>query len=427
MSFKKEMLVFASKRKSFARILALVLFIFVLPLLLLHGQKQKLIPEAAAAAPLYQASPACTPPTQMASTPEQTAWQLFVAATCPVNAGKYPYVVWENWIEQSDLYQQSGLAVQAQRTHRLHGSPLAQARASSTAHGSLTAGLPQVANQNCTVSAITGRTICEEVRINPDAQTYITQTAGGLQLRNNQAQLAASGGSINFPMPAVEIKADWIKLDSCSNPPQGVHVENISGVCYALAGMHLISKLWPTWVWATFEALNLTTNPQRCVALGCNDPWGSNPAYSQGGPNGNTELSADLQSLMKSANLAPEWFNYRLDGVQMTFNNTGNNQIATATLLGNSIIEGENAGVPMEQASCITCHSVSSVASNGADGIGFLAASTFNPVGSAVAPPASSGSCQWITRDFVWSLLLAPPSAPSGCTATNTMSARRRK
>jgi hypothetical protein len=182
--------------------------------------------------------------------------------------------------------------------------------------------------------------------------------------------------------------------------------------------MHLISKLTPNWLWATFEPQNMTTNPQRCVALGCNDPWGSNPAYTQGGASGNTQLTSQLQSLMQSANLAPEWFNYRLDGVQMTFNNgPGNNQIATATLLGNSIIEGENAGVPMEQASCITCHSVSSVASNGADGISFLAAA-FNPVGSQVAPPAASGNCKWITRDFVWSLLLAQPNGPNGCTST---------
>ena len=31
---------------------------------------------------------------------EEVAWQLWVAATCPVNDNQYPYVVWENWIEQ---------------------------------------------------------------------------------------------------------------------------------------------------------------------------------------------------------------------------------------------------------------------------------------------------------------------------------------
>jgi len=35
---------------------------------------------------------------------EETAWQIWVAAMCPVNADQYPFVVWENWIEQSQLY-----------------------------------------------------------------------------------------------------------------------------------------------------------------------------------------------------------------------------------------------------------------------------------------------------------------------------------
>jgi hypothetical protein len=387
---------------------------------------------SAQAATALQDSSACTPPTQMASTPEQTAWQLFVAATCPVNSSKYPYVVWENWIEQSDLYKppsaKGGVSAAAQ--HRLHGSPLAAARASrGNARLALGAGvgLPQLANQNCNSKTASGRTICEEVRLNPDAQKYITSTAGGLQMRANQAKLAASAGTIAFTAPSVEIKADWIQYPAatCSNPPQGVHVELIGKYCYALAGMHLISKLAPNWIWATFEPQNLTTNPKRCVELGCNDPFGSNPPYSQGGASGNTQLTPALQQLMTSAHLAQEWFNYRLDGVQMNFVNSGNNQIATATLLGNSIIEGDNVGMPMQQASCITCHSVSSVASNGEDGIGFLGAA-FNPVGSAVAPLAKSGSCQWIDRDFVWSLLLAYPTGPSSCGTGATAAHKRR-
>jgi hypothetical protein len=372
------------------------------------------------AATPYQSPSACTPPTQMAPTPEQTAWQLFVAATCPVNSNKYPYVVWENWIEQSDLYappKQGKLA--ATSAHRLHGSPLAEIRRSRNARNALTAGAgaPQIANQSCNTHTASGRTICEEVRINPDAQKYIQSTAGGLQIRANQAKLAATGGTVDFTTPSVEIKADWIQLSSCSNPPQGVHVEQIGNTCYALGGLHLISKLAPNWIWATFEPQNLATNPKRCVELGCNDPWGSSPAYSQGGPSGNTQQTPGIKVLMTSANLAPEWFNYRLDGVQMVFNNTSGNQIATATLLGNSIIEGDNVGMPMLQASCITCHSVSSVASNGADGIGFLGAAEFNPVGSDQAPPAPSGNCKWIQRDFVWSMFLAYPAGPSACTS----------
>src|ERR1019366_22133 len=50
-------------------------------------------------------SPGCAFPTQMSATPEQTAWQLFVAASCPTTKNQ---VVWENWIEQSKMYPASG-------------------------------------------------------------------------------------------------------------------------------------------------------------------------------------------------------------------------------------------------------------------------------------------------------------------------------
>jgi len=405
---------------------------FVLVLICFNHTKSIAAPPPVYAAP-YQGLNPCTPPTQMAATPEQTAWQLFVAATCPVNSNKYPYVVWENWIEQTDLYSGKKLTSQASATaqHRFHGSPLAAARRTRGSHQTaLTAGKGalQLANQNCNSKTASGRTICEEVRINPDAQKYILSTAGGLQLRASQAKLAATGGAIAFTTPSVEIKADWIQYPAaaCQTSAQGVHVEQIGQFCYALAGLHLISKLAPNWIWATFEPQNLTTNPKRCIDLGCNDPWGSSPAYSQGGATGNTQQTAQLKALMAAARLAPEWFNYRLDGVQTDFTKTGNGQIATATLLGNSIIEGDNVGMPLQQSSCITCHSVSSVASNGTDGITLLNAE-YNPVGSNQAPPAASGNCKWIQRDFVWSFLLATPPGPSSCSSTAAVLGKKRR
>jgi len=82
-----------------------------------------IVPSAAAAA----SSAACTFPTEPAATPEKTAWQLFVAANCPANRSQ---VVWETWIEQSDLYPANGQVAKellAHPKHRLHGSPLARA------------------------------------------------------------------------------------------------------------------------------------------------------------------------------------------------------------------------------------------------------------------------------------------------------------
>src|SRR5215472_4065428 len=81
---------------------------------------------AAAQAP----SDPCSPPTVVTGSAEETAWRIFVAATCPVNQNQYPFVVWENWVEQVQSYPAnplrglsipSSLANLINKTHQLHG------------------------------------------------------------------------------------------------------------------------------------------------------------------------------------------------------------------------------------------------------------------------------------------------------------------
>ncbi|MBV8809295.1 MAG: hypothetical protein JO033_11535 [Acidobacteriaceae bacterium] len=359
----------------------------------------------------------CAAPTEITD-PEETAWRLWVAATCPVNNNQYPFVVWENWLEQDQMYPldpQNGLKVpnsSAENTtanlHELHASPLALIR--NPGLTTVVPGLLGAADQNCNKSGTPpphqpNLVICEEVRENGAQEDYIA----GIKLwdRRGQQKLAAARADIEFPADAVEIKADWIQLSTiglnCSSLSQAfknsIHVEMIHGNCFALAGMHLMSKLLDNWVWATFEPQNSITNPERCKVLGCSDSFGSNPSESHGA---NTRLTQQLSDLMNAANLAPEWKNYRLDGVQITFTSNGD-----PTLLGNSIIEGENAGVPLKQSSCISCHAVSAIkSSDGSDGTSLL---TNLPIGEPEPLPGP----RWIRRDFVWSALLACPNGPA--------------
>jgi hypothetical protein len=358
----------------------------------------------------------CSPPNRITSSIEETAWRLWVAATCPVNQDQYPYVVWENWIEQDQLYPldpANGLKVpnslpplNSAARHLLHASPLTLAK--NPGLTTVVPGLLGAPDQNCNKSGTPppnqpNLVLCEEVRENGATEDYIAGSS--FWNRGGQQHAAVTKADIQFPASSVEIKADWIQLSSiglsCSNLPAGfsqsVHVEMINGNCFALVGMHLISKLLNNWIWATFEPQNLTTNPNRCKVLGCTDPFGSRPRETKGA---STQLSSRLSNLMTAANLAPEWRNYRLDGVQIFFTDDGN-----PTLLGNSIIEGENAGVPLEQASCISCHAVSSVKTDGTDGITFL--NSVNPVGNPEPLPPD-----WIRRDFVWSLFEACPKSP---------------
>jgi hypothetical protein len=71
----------------------------------------------------------CAAPNEAGASFEET--QIWVAATCPVNSDQYPFVVWENWIEQAQLYPADplkGLKVPNSGAptapHILHNSPL---------------------------------------------------------------------------------------------------------------------------------------------------------------------------------------------------------------------------------------------------------------------------------------------------------------
>ncbi len=358
----------------------------------------------------------CAPPNHMLSSPDKTAWGLLIAATCPVNNNQYPYVTWENWIEQNQMYPPdpdngltipSSLAVANGTTHALHGSPLALLKSASLA--TTVKGLLGAADQDCNIAADPPNgestlVICEEVRENGATQDYIA--GDGLWNRSGQIPAAASESGIEFPGPAIELKVDWIELASlgydCNNLPSslqtGIHIETINGNCYALAGIGLMSKLLNNWIWATWEPQNSITNPNRCQVLGCSDDFGSNPLRTHGA---NTNLTPQLIALMDSANLAPEWRNYRLDGVQVRFVDAD----GKPTLLGNSITEAENAGIPLKQSSCISCHAVSSIENDSTDGITLL---NSNPVGKPQLLPSRA----WSRRDFVWSLSEACPGSP---------------
>jgi hypothetical protein len=360
-----------------------------------------------------QSSP-CNPPDRITGSLEETAWRLWIAATCPVNKNVYPYVTWENWIEQAQMYpldpanvlQIPAALAPSSATRMLHASPLALIK--NPGLEETIPGLLGSPDQVCTKAAAPPENqpnlkICEEVRLNGAQQDYTTGAA--IWNRNGQKKIAAAQGDIQYPKPAVEIKADWIQLESidydCSHLPESltrsVHVETINGHCFAMVGIHVISKLINQWIWASFEPQYFKTNPFRCKVLGCVDSFGSQPAYTRGKP---TMLTGRLERLMDDANLAPEWKNYRLDGVQTKFVDAD----GKPTLLGNSIVEGENVGMDLKQSSCISCHALSSVKNDGSDGIVYLTP-TNNPVGE----PAPLPSNEWIRRDFVWSLLNACP------------------
>ena len=250
-------------------------------------------------------------------------------------------------------------------------------------------------------------------------------------MSGQQAYGNQHSNAITFPKNAVEIKVDWVPVSSFSNPtfacPDPTHqldTENIDGTCYALVGIHIISKVLPDWLWATFEPNSQITNPNRCdpaLYVDCYDPWGTTSSQPYGpGQFESVKQSRQLQERMKSAQLDPAFNNYFLTRVQTQFVDGH----GTALPLGNSFVEF-NAQVLPGQASCITCHKYAyfngQPVQNGQPeqnfggplgppnfptnwpAIGFACYS--NPNGNCLPPAGTSG---WTSQDFSWMLGLLP-------------------
>lgn len=211
---------------------------------------------------------------------------------------------------------------------------------------------------------------------------------------NGQELAAKQGQPANFPSESYELKTSWLWLGTdpakCAEVQGKFYVVNAyyqlfdrdglpSGwqVGYAaLAGMHIINKAQPEWVWITFENIY---NPQFTAA----------------------KLELPLSADVVAANqqyqglLAGNVFaNYQLDGVQTTFTEQGApNQ---PTLLANSTIES----IFQQQSSCITCHNLASISAKGEY---FNLAYTENGnLNYYVGNPPSLAGYNFL--DYVWSM-----------------------
>ncbi|UXI67059.1 hypothetical protein [Tahibacter amnicola] len=297
----------------------------------------------------------------------QFAWGLFVDAMRPVNGS----LNFETWTEQCQLNPQMAgcptVVAGATKARFLHGSALRQSGGSDAKKtdtlqfgvecGAMATG--KVGDYPVPANVKKGATFCEEVFVNASEKDFIV--SNGLTTLNGQKTYGSTrSNAVTFPTSAVEIKADWVSPDSysnptfqCPDPTNSLYTETINGKCYALVGVHISSKVFPDWLWATFEPASNVTNPNRCdPALydTCFDPWGTTSTTPYG--KGKTvPQSPQLKALMASANLNKAFNNYYLTGVQTKFVDAAGKPIP----LGNSFVEF-NAQVPPGQASCITCH-----------------------------------------------------------------------
>lgn len=368
-------------------------------------------PKKSAAAPAVDV---CTVPTSTSTTQEETAWRLFVAINCKIGAGQ---LTWETWTTQACLNNPSDCDDGA----RLHTSALRDTLAPDNPRR--TAGCsPMTTTSTADPTLVqfvppnlsTNPVFCEEVTINSSEEDYARSK--GLLTQAGQVSYLQAGNTIDFPPEAIEVKADWVPASSftnatfdCSKPNGKIYMEMIDGTCYALAGIHISSKLFPNWLWATFEPQYSITNPNRCnpnLYNSCTDAWGSDPATSTGS---DTKATAALTALFDAAGIAldPAFRNYRLTGTQTDFNQP----TTSAGVLGSSFVEF-NADVPAKQASCITCHNYAQRTPSGQTPPGGA------PAGDANVGTPSQLPSEYKPLDFSWFLGFGVPKV-SNCQDVN--------
>jgi len=303
------------------------------------------------------------------------AWNLFLQVMAPADES----LNFETWTEQCQLSPNMVGCPSA-------ASVLLAAKAAGNGkvrmlHGSVMAGGKKLEGSECNAMVAVpikgypppsnlapNATYCEEVFVSPVEAAFVKSNL--TTLVDQQTYGHERSGTINFPgtetndprldLDSLEVKVDWVPATSYSNPSfacpdpnNGLYTETINGTCYALAAIHITSKVMPKWLWATFEPNNTVTNPNRCdpkLYGTCFDPWGttSSRPYGKGEE---AQQSPELHQAMAALHINPAFNNYFLTGLQTEFVDN----LGRPTTLGNSFIEF-NQGVPPGKSSCITCH-----------------------------------------------------------------------
>lgn len=346
---------------------------------------------------------------------DRLAWQHFAAIVAPAGRGR---VEFETWAGNEDMYSETpawpgeaALSARRLRTSVLrrvlapHGSEPAPDDSDCGAVANPAAGnFPVQAGQ-----ADQAPCFAEEVRRNRAAYRYIVQNQLHTQAGLAGAYQKAQGGwRVELPEDAVQVKADWVPVDTLlawlarngvrHNAAQvraGFYTTVAEGRRYALVAMHVSSKDAPNWVWASFEH---RLNPGRCDTTGCNDSYGAARrrvaplAGAQNRQYAGCAKTAALKKLFEVKRVAAAWDNYCLKASEIAFVARS----GAPLMHGNSFTERVAAGIPLTRSSCISCHAS---AGFGRDGRAYTKQLTTFPMGTVKLP------ADIVANDFIWGIL----------------------
>lgn len=353
--------------------------------------------------------------------PDMIAWEEFAQINAPSGNPNFKRVEFETWAADDDIYVKSPAqwpTIDAPKV--LQNSVLAMSHSNFAIRpfafipGTCLPpqGLAPPKGDGAAAGSGFPVTSCigEEVRRNWASFQYIV--ANGLDSKAGLIRAFAGGLKVDMPADSVEFKGDWAAVADVAtwlSVGQDVirqhyytstsKINNVDTEI-ALLGFHISTKQIKDWVWIDFEG---EMNPGRCDTIGCHDSFGA--VVSDVGPNevaykpyGECQKKSNLVAMLNSSGIDPIWRHYCLKGTQVTFIDENGQPV----LLGNSIIEPLNAGVPIEKSSCITCHGYASFDKNGQINIFPLAAPLNSPIGN-IDPSKTQG---FVNNDFLWGISL---------------------
>ena len=350
---------------------------------------------------------------------DQVGWEAFVQVTAPSGIPGSKNVEFETWASDEDLYLTNPPKWPvAPAAKVLHPSALALLRAppGPTPEVISPGGCSDPSNPDAGKFP-KGACIGEEVRRNWASFQYIV--GNNLFTRSGLAAAAAKKFVVDMPADSIEVKGDWVKFaalkawlktainkDLTDDQIRALyHVNTVKesdgDTEYALVAFHFSSKQIKNWVWSDFEH---ELNPGRCDDTGCHDSFGTQikdvPKKNSRGSNdqdinGNQDYGAcaksdALELMMKNAGIGDEWRHYCLKGTQITFVNAD----GSPSVLGNSVIERIDAGVPILKSSCITCHGYAAFRMNGQAG----------PPRAVLGEVDKSLLDGMVLNDFIWGI-----------------------
>jgi hypothetical protein len=252
------------------------------------------------------------------------------------------------------------------------------------------------------------RTRTNETRLNQAAFEFLRSKK--LYNADEQIKLFTSGQvTIEFPLAAKEIKAQWREISS-ADKPRYHWVEVKSGAAtklYGLTALHITTKDLPNWLWATFEHIDNKLSQANGGRPG-NEGWllPSRDRFACANPPYDCELSPAGIGLQGT-----KWENYRLRGTQIDFVDSR----GKTTLLANSNPE---SGF-QTTSSCITCHARATISATDRLSV-FKCVKNDEIAEGAVGPPSlgwfvgADGKAKFTQLDFVWSFFRARRSNGTG-------------